>query len=147
MAFIRDVFLSEAIRRHHGALQDLSEVRSYWINGDYADRVQELKPIYTWPGASALRLWQKVPHTWLDSLPSEDDWYDLCFDLLEAEMPADDPRAMRELWLDQRKIYGLLVAADRWDAAVGKEWQTEVLNIEPQRFQAYLHTITEKARP
>ena len=146
MAFIRDVFLSEAIRRHHGALQDLSEVRSYWINGDYADRVQELKPIYTWPGASALRLWQKVPHTWLDSLPSEDDWYDLCFDLLEAEMPADDPRAMRELWLDQRKIYGLLVAADRWDAAVGKEWQTEVLNIEPQRFQAYLHTITEKAQ-
>ena len=54
MAYTRDVILSEAIRRHHTALQDLTEVKAYWVNGDYADRVKELEAIYSWPRAAAL---------------------------------------------------------------------------------------------
>lgn len=146
MAYTKDVVLSEAIRRHHGALQDLTEVKAYWVNGNYAERVKELEAIYSWPGAAALELWEQVPRSWLENFPGEDDWYNLCFDLLEMDMPGDDPQAMSKLWIDLRKIYSLLVAADRWDAAVGKEWQTDGLNIEPLRIQGFLETIKDKAQ-
>lgn len=145
MAYTKDVLLSEAIRRHHGALQDMNEVKTHWVNGDYADRVKELGAIYSWSGVAALELWEQVPHSWLDNFPGEDDWYNLCFDLLEMDLPIDDPQAMSKLWINQRKIYSLLVAADRWDAAVGNEWQTDGLNIEPLRIQGFLQTIKDKA--
>jgi len=146
LANTRDILLSEAIRRHHGALQDLTEVKAYWINGDYADRCEELKALYSWPGAAALGLWDTVPGTWLDYFPDENAWYDLCFDLLEMDLPVEDPCAMSKLWLNMRKIYSLLVSADRWDAVIGRDWQTELLNIQPGRIQGYLQAIQVKAR-
>jgi CRISPR-associated endonuclease/helicase Cas3 len=146
MAYTRDVILSEAIRRHHTALQDLTEVKAYWVNGDYTDRVKELEAIYTWSRAAVLELWDQVPASWLDNFPDEDDWYNLCFDVLEMDLPEDDPRAMSQLWIELRKIYSLLAAADRWDAAVGEQWQTMPLNIQPGRIQDFMQTVKDKAR-
>ena len=53
---------------------------------------------------------------------------------------------MTQLWIELRKIYSLLVVADRWDAAVGEHWQTSQLNIQPERIQGFMQTIKDKAK-
>lgn len=130
--------LAEAVRRHHGALQDLAEIKSYWLNGDYADRIKELEELYTWPGMSSLEVWDKIPTDWTKEFPNEEKWENLCFDELEILLPVNDPAAMSQLWLELRKIYSLLAAADRWDAAVGQEWQGKVLQPQPQKIIQFM---------
>lgn len=144
MAHTKNVLISEAIRCHHTSLRDLDDIRSYWANGDYDDRTEEIKAIYTWEGLSKLGLWSKPPSTWLENFPSEEEWYDLCFELTELDLPVNEPDQMSKLWLELRKIYSLLVAADRLEATIG-EWDTTSLNILPDKINQFLNNIRNEA--
>lgn len=137
MAMTNSVILAEAVRRHHGALQDLDEIKSYWINGDYTERIKELEAIYTWPGMALMELWDEIPVTWAKDFPDEEEWDNLCFDQLEIMLPVKNPHAMSLLWLELRKIFSLLVAADRWDAAVGTTWQGTAWQPQPHKIDLF----------
>lgn len=132
------IILAEAVRRHHGALQNLDGIKSYWINGEYADRIRELTALYTWPGMATLELWDEIPADFIKSFPDEDSWENLCFDQLEILLPVNNPEAMSHLWLELRKIFSLLVTADRWDAAVGTEWQAKCWHPQAQKFTQFI---------
>lgn len=137
MAKTNNFILAEAVRRHHGSLQDLDEIKSYWINGDYTERIKELEAIYTWPGIALMGLWDEIPANWVKGFPDEEDWDNLCFDQLEIMLPVKNPQSMSLLWLELRKIYSLLVAADRWDAAVGTTWQGNTWQPQPHKIDLF----------
>lgn len=144
MAYTKNLLVSEAVRCHHTHLKNIEDVRGYWVNGDYEDRIQELKAIYTWEGLSKLGLWSKPLLNWIEDFPAEEEWYDLCFELTELDLPVNEPDQMSKLWLDLRKIYSLLVTADRIDAVIGN-WETTKLNILPDRIHQYLDKIKNEA--
>lgn len=143
--YTQSVLLAEAIRRHHGALQDLDEVKNYWVNGDYIDRVKELEAIPTWQGAASLSLWDKIPTRWVEYLPDEEMWENLGFENVELGLDEENAEQMSQAWLDLRKVYSLLVAADRWDAAVGSDWNGALWTAQPQQIKTFLKKIQEES--
>lgn len=145
MIYTKNLLISEVIRCHHTSLKDIDEIRNYWVNGDYNDRLQELKAIYTWPSLTKLGLWSKPPNSWLEDFPEEDEWYDICFELTELDIPINEPEEMVKLWLSIRKLYSLLVAADRLEAVVGGLWEKNRLDIIPSRINNFLNNIKNKA--
>lgn len=146
LAYTKSLLLAEVVRRHHSSLQNLGEVKNYWINGDYSDRIKELEAIPAWPGIASLCLWDEVPEQWLDIFPDEENWEDLCFEKIELGLEEDNPEQMSQHWLTMRKTYSLLVAADRWDAAVGGEWKKEHWSLQPQRIEAFLKKIQDESK-
>lgn len=146
MAQTSNFILAEAVRRHHGALQDLDEIKQHWVNGEYADRINELKTIYTWPGLHALEIWEQIPVDFTADFPDQESWEEMCFDQLEILLPVENDTAMSHLWLALRKIYSLLITADRWDATVGSEWRPQNWQYKPQKFTQFMQQKRDQAQ-
>jgi len=97
MSQTRNFILAEAVRRHHGALQDLDEIKRHWVSGDYSERLQELNALYPWAGMLTLGLWEAMPVDFTRGFPDQDSWEDMCFDQLEILLPVKDPASMSQL--------------------------------------------------
>lgn len=146
MSQTRNFILAEAVRRHHGALQDLDEIKRHWVSGDYSERLQELNALYPWAGMLTLGLWEAMPVDFTRGFPDQDSWEDMCFDQLEILLPVKDPASMSQLWLALRKVYSLLIAADRWDATVSTEWRPHIWHYDQQKFTQYIQQKHEQAQ-
>ena len=146
MAQTYNFILAEAVRRHHGELQNLDQIKSHWVSGDYLERLEELKALYPWAGMLTLGLWDTMPEDFTVGFPDQDSWEDMCFDQLEILLPVKDHVAMSQLWLTLRKVYSLLIAADRWDATVSSEWRPQRWQYDQQKFTQYIQQKHEQAQ-
>jgi CRISPR-associated endonuclease/helicase Cas3 len=146
MAETSNFVLAEAVRRHHGALQDLDEIKRHWVSREYTERIEELEALYPWSGMLSLGIWDYMPADFTEGFPEQDSWEDMCFDQLEILLPVKDHRSMSQLWLDLRKLYSLLVAADRWDATVSNDWQPQKWHYDPQKFIDFINQKYDQAQ-
>lgn len=146
MANTKNFILAETVRRHHGALQDLDEIKRHWVSGEYSEFIEELKTLHPWPGMIKLGIWDSVPVDFAEGFPEQESWEDLCFDQLEIFLPVKDHQAMSQLWLELRKLYSLLVTADRWDATVSSDWQPQKLRHNPQKFEDFIKQKHDQAQ-
>lgn len=146
MAKTSNFILAEAVRRHHGALQNLDEIKRHWVGGEYTDRIKELEALCPWPGMLSLGIWDSMPTNFAAGFPDQDSWEDICFDQLEIFLPVKDCNSMSQLWLDLRKLYSLLITADRWDATVSSAWQPQKWHYDPQKFVDFIKQKYDQAQ-
>lgn len=96
LSLTQDIMAAEAVRRHHGGLQDIEQVKDFWAGDQLSfDSVnRDMKVLMPdWP-----------------YLFSEGDWYDLV-DYVNLDLDVDE-----DDWLQLRTLYSLFIAADRMDA-------------------------------
>ncbi|NLU49275.1 MAG: CRISPR-associated endonuclease Cas3'', partial [Syntrophomonadaceae bacterium] len=122
----RDMICAEAIRRHHSRLQNIDEVKKFWGNEwDYkTEKAGGLNSVIAglqwWQGAEEIAEKCRLEvSSWLDLLPDQDEWEDILFDL--DDYGCDQNEGVVNDWLRLRMLYSILVAADRYEAAVSKK--------------------------
>ncbi len=144
LAATRDILCAEAVRRHHGSLENLENVRSFWSCWEYDENVdQTLRKIPVWPGAEMVQKQLGINvKNWCDLLPGRRGWDDLVFDHVEMYPP--EGLSMPDFWLKLRLLYSLLVTADRYDAAVNDDIYYQPLVIDPGCVETYASSLRDR---
>jgi CRISPR-associated endonuclease/helicase Cas3 len=144
LAVTRDILCAEAVRRHHGHLENLEDVRRFWSCWEYDDNVSRiLKKIPVWRGAEMVQQQLGISvQNWCDLLPGCQNWDDLIFDRVELYPPDDLPKP--DIWLKLRLLYSLLATADRYDAAVDAEIDYQPLTIDPGCVDTYASSLRDR---
>lgn len=140
----QDLLCTEAVRRHHSALQNItSEVWKFWNNWEWDENKKRLfASLPWWPGADSVVETLKVEiKSWYELLPTEEEWEDLLSDVVDAY--GSNPKlALDTDWLRLRMFFSLLVAADRLEAAVGGKMSFRKPAHDHSRLQRYLQELT-----
>lgn len=140
-----DLLCTEAVRRHHSSLENLDEAKKFWFCWDYQENAcGVIGKIPVWNGAEAVM--EALGHqlaNWGELLPAQVDWDELIFERVEFFPP--DEEKMEEAWLRLRMLYSLLVTADRYNAAVGRELEYHPLRIDQKRVEDFAASL--RGRP
>jgi len=118
----RDLLYTEAVRRHHSALQNFSsEVWKFWNEWEWNDEKEQLFASLPW-WAGANQVADKLQLdicSWQELLPSDDEWEELLSEVVDT-FGIDPNQPIQNDWLRMRRFFSILVAADRLEAAVGE---------------------------
>jgi CRISPR-associated endonuclease/helicase Cas3 len=143
LALTKEVAVSEAVRRHHTGIENLEEVKKFWIDElDYSNSegtgvYDKISQLAWWDGAKELALTTGLSErNWTSIFPGENKWQDFVFDLMD-DFDFEGPTKY-EKWINQRIFYSLLVASDRWEAAIGEKLRYRELVIESERIRKFL---------
>lgn len=144
LSITRDILCAEAVRRHHGHLENLEDARRFWSCWGYNDNVsQKLRKIPVWSGAESIQQQLGISvRNWCDLLPSQQDWDEMVFDNVELYPP--EGLSLPDIWLKLRLFYSLLVTADRYDAAVNADIEYQPLIIDPGCADTYASSLRDR---
>ena len=140
----RDLLYTEAVRRHHSALQSIpSDVWKFWNNWEWNENKKHLfTSLPWWPGADSVAETLEVDiKSWSELLPTEEEWEDLLSEVVDA-YGSNQTLALDTDWLRLRMFFSLLVAADRLEAAVGGKMSLKKPAPDHLRFQRHLQELT-----
>ncbi len=139
-----DLLCAEAVRRHHSYLDNLEEAKKFWSCWDYRENAGGvICRIPVWQGAETVMeaLGHRVEN-WGELLPDPADWDEFIFDQVELYPPEGE--RLEVAWLRLRMLYSLLVTADRYDAAVGRELEYHPLRVASERVEEYAASLRGK---
>lgn len=145
LGLTHDLLCTEAVRRHHGSLQNIpSDVWKFWNEWEWDEDKQRLvSNLSWWPGADVIsKMIQMRISSWMELIPSQNDWEDII--ISSVDNYGQDPFEEGSTgWLRLRLLYSLLVAADRIEATSGQLFSSKKPTLNYKRFEEHLRGLAQ----
>ncbi|HHV76040.1 MAG TPA: CRISPR-associated endonuclease Cas3'' [Syntrophothermus lipocalidus] len=151
LALTRNVVAAEAVRRHHTHLEGVSDIKDAWFSLEWSNEhldgvIDRVRGLEMWDGGRDIlrQIGFEGGDSWAAVMPSRQvEWNDFLFDHVEDGLAAMSGEDCLRKWFRLRLLYSILVAADRYDAAVKAGISFKTPEIQWDRVKAYIDSLPD----